>query len=111
MRLPTALRIWAAWSGVICPCAGPGSQVAKAEPTTATGTVQRRLISETEYDVGADRPPGDIRTPEIRAADSDPLNLPELVQEIQHHAAVDLVEARLVEATAEAAIETGPPVV
>src|SRR5215831_16929384 len=104
MRLPTALRIWAAWSGVIWPRAGPGSEVAKAEPTTATGMVQRRLISETEYDVGADRPPGDIRTPDIRAAESDPLNLPKLVQEIEHHAAMDLVEARLVEAAAETAI-------
>src|SRR5258708_4330785 len=46
---------------------------------------------ESERDVGARRPPRDVRAPDIGSTDSDPLNFPELVEEIQHEAAVDLL--------------------
>src|SRR5262249_40401279 len=71
----------------------------------------RRHWSETEYDIGTYRPSADVRTSDIRSADADPLNPPELSQKIQHHTPMELVEVRLVQAISQAAVQARPPVV
>src|SRR6266446_3333235 len=65
------------------------------------------LISKAVCDVRADRPAGDVGTPEIRRSDSDPLKFPKLVQEIQNQAAVDLVDMLHLQSAPEVAKQIG----
>src|SRR6516165_10324190 len=62
---------------------------------------------ETERDVDAERPALDVRAPHVRPAESEPLRVPKLIQEIEHQASVRLVHIRDDEPALQAAIQIG----
>src|SRR5262252_7416224 len=62
---------------------------------------------EAEHDIEPGRPAGESRHPYVGRTDSDPLHLPELIEKIQHHAALDLVDVVDVEPRSEVAEEIG----
>lgn len=70
----------------------------------SAGTRSRE--SEAKRDIEAGSPTVDLRTPEIGGPESDPLKLPELVEEIESQAAVNLVQML----HAESALETAKQV-
>src|SRR5215831_17686005 len=62
---------------------------------------------EAEHDIEPGRPAGESRPPYVGRTDSDPLHLPELIEIIQHHATLDLVDVIDVEPCSEVAEEIG----
>lgn len=63
-------------------------------------TANRRTL-EMERDVDAGGPAVGLSTPEVRSAQPDPLELPHLLQDIQHNTAVDLIDVLHAESALE----------
>src|SRR5262249_40658227 len=62
---------------------------------------------DVERDVDAQAPRAEGVAPEVRASDTEPLHLPQRVDEIQHHPRVRLVEVVGAEGRANVAVDLG----
>src|SRR5690348_11776821 len=78
--------------------ARPGNRTARGRTAMPAARLD---ASEAIRHVGAHRPPADVGPPYVRGTDAQPLNLPEVVQEIQHQSPVELVQVLYGQAPAQ----------
>src|SRR6516165_2905051 len=86
-------------------------RAARLAASASPQRLPRKPSSEAEHHIQPGRPAGDVRPPQVRGANADPLDLPQLVEEIERHAAMDLIEIRSLETIFEIPIETNPSVI